>query len=152
MENKANNLLKGICDSLGGINSLNYCCEIQIFSGAWLKNESEEKVLKSIMTNNFIVRNIEISSLNAVMSELQNGLNHKGDNGYFPNDKYYGTKKHEKDMSHTISTVQSLFQDASKVFSFYIKDGHPFYPVFWDFSFLLKHGEVAYVFIGSSSD
>jgi hypothetical protein len=36
--------------------------------------------------------------------------------------------------------------------SFWLKKGHPDYPVFWDFAFVIAGSSAAEVFIGSSSD
>jgi len=126
---------------------------MQIFSGTWLNNKSEEKILQTIMGSNFIVHSLEIASFNDVIAELEAGLRYEGEDGeYYPNNKYFGSNKYKKDLSITIGTIKSLFKDTDRIFSFYIKDGHPFYPVFWNFAFLLKKEAKAYVFIGSSSD
>jgi hypothetical protein len=38
------------------------------------------------------------------------------------------------------------------VWSFWLEEGHPFYPVQWDFAYVLAGHNGAEVFIGSSSD
>jgi hypothetical protein len=43
-------------------------------------------------------------------------------------------------------------QQSATIVSFWLKDGHPFYPVFWDFACVKIAPGTAEVFIGSSSD
>lgn len=48
--------------------------------------------------------------------------------------------------------MDKLVDGADTIMSFWLKEGHPFYPVFWDFAFLIEKNNDAIVFIGSSSD
>ena len=62
------------------------------------------------------------------------------------------SKDFDSDAENLFRDLKELFVDHSKVVSFLLDSGHPFYPVFWDFAFLIRKSESSYVFIGSSSD
>jgi len=42
--------------------------------------------------------------------------------------------------------------DATTIKRFWLKQGHPAYPVFWDFAFVVIGTQQVELFIGSSSD
>jgi hypothetical protein len=46
-----------------------------------------------------------------------------------------------------------MFADRSvRVVAFRLKEGHPFYPVFWDFAFLIEIDQESILLMASSSD
>ena len=49
-------------------------------------------------------------------------------------------------------SVTELVTKSEQVMGFWLKAGHPFYPVYWDYAFLFEVGNDAFVLIGSSSD
>ncbi|MUO77386.1 hypothetical protein GOZ78_00545 [Agrobacterium vitis] len=50
------------------------------------------------------------------------------------------------------SQVSDLIDAAQTIDLFQLQDGHPAYPVFWDFAFLFLSASNASILIGSSSD
>lgn len=48
--------------------------------------------------------------------------------------------------------ISELAGHADRVERFWLKAGHPAYPVFWDFAYLLVKDEMATILVGSSSD
>jgi len=75
---------------------------------------------------------------------------YKGDTGSGPLD--LETKKAE--ISKLMGKVFSIIGicDAEMVVEFRFKDGHPAYPVFWDFAYDIHAKGQRWIFVGSSSD
>lgn len=48
--------------------------------------------------------------------------------------------------------IKKAFQISNKVEEFWFSEGHPAYPVFWDFAYIFRYADRAFIFIGSSSD
>ncbi|MGN6808031.1 MAG: hypothetical protein ACTHJZ_19095 [Trinickia sp.] len=55
-------------------------------------------------------------------------------------------------LEKLLSDLRVTASKAIKVESFTLEEGHPFYPVFWDFAFLFRAASEATIFIGASSD
>jgi hypothetical protein len=51
-----------------------------------------------------------------------------------------------------LSHLEQFAAPSTAIWSFWLKDGHPHYPVQWDFAYVLAGPGGAEVFIGSSSD
>lgn len=80
------------------------------------------------------------------------------------NIRYCGSDSHGPDQGvidsaefrSVFATVRSDFQTACfsavSVHDFWLRDGHPAYPVFWGFAFLIRQGKQSDIWIGSSSD
>ncbi len=146
-----NKKLNSFCSELGKGDAVNFQCNIEIYAGEWLHREKEEKILKKIMGNGFIVRNIVETNIIELSNEFNESLSYLGDNGAHPNTNFIKGSSFNKELYELSKCLESFF-DGCKTYAFYVKNGHPFYPVFWDFAFLLKKGNEAYILIGSSSD
>ena len=48
--------------------------------------------------------------------------------------------------------IEQSVVGATVIERFWLKEGHPAYPVFWDFAFVIAGPHETKVFIGSSSD
>ena len=87
-----------------------------------------------------------------VLASLEEGLVYEGDEGSHPDRKYWASEQFAQDRRNAMAQVSSLLDSANQITSFWLKDGHPFYPVFWDFAFAIEKTNDVFIFIGSSSD
>ena len=159
---KINKYLKTICkQATKASNCHNYICDMKIYSGKWEKgnmypnyneNEHINNILKSIIGDDIDICNVTSSSLIKVIEEMKKGLSYSCINHGHDNIQYVVSKELNYKINEVTNLIKELFKKNSKIYRFTIEEGHPFYPVFWDFSFLIKCEEEAYAFIGSSSD
>ena len=75
-----------------------------------------------------------------------------GDEGSYPNHKYLTSEKFKNDLGQLLEQIGEFFSDNSGISKFWLKQGHPFYPVYWDFAFLIRKSDSYFILIGSSSD
>ena len=86
------------------------------------------------------------------MKEVQSCLEYRGDYGSHPGLEFLDSKKSSEMKTQILELLDKLVSESKQIIGFYFKEGHPFYPVFWDFTFVIEHEIDSYVLIGSSSD
>jgi hypothetical protein len=155
---KTNKLLEEICKRLykdhffafGG--SLNYTVSVKIFSGNSLANSDEIDLIETILNTNTEVSNIEESNLFELLETVKEYFEFSGDEGSYPNQKYLSSNDFRNELNELLKQLKVLFSESSGILKFWLKEGHPFYPVYWDYAFLIKKSDDNYILIGSSSD
>lgn len=155
---KTNKLLGEICKRLnksysfdfGG--SLNYVVSVKIFSGKSLVNSDEIDLIETILNTNTEVSDIEESNLFELLETVKECFEFSGDEGSYPNQKYLASNDFRNELNELLQQLKVLFSENSGTLKFWLKEGHPFYPVYWDYAFLVKKSDDNYILIGSSSD
>jgi len=107
-------------------NSLNYCATFKLFSCGETAGKSLEDLVQLNFGDHAVVGGSAISTAQQVVDELSAALNYRGDHGLYPSLDY-------------LESTES-------------KEGHPFYPVFWDLAFLIETDQESILLIASSSD
>jgi len=133
-------------------NSLNYVAHVVLYPPTIVGANSTEESVKSVLGGNVQIEEISQVSSQNVTSELKLSLGYSGDYGSHPNNDYVGSELYKTHITDLENKLKPLLASATKILSFVIKEGHSFYPVFWDFAFSIEANGEAYVFIGSSSD
>ncbi len=87
-----------------------------------------------------------------VKVEIENLILYAGDNGAGPDASILNSSKLAEMIASLKVELSQLASEAQKIERFWLNDGHPAYPVFWDFAFLFTGVDKATMFIGSSSD
>lgn len=107
-----------------------------------------EKALGSAAT----VSGIEDIQSEAVWPPVQNALLYAGDHAAGPSDAAIKSGKLAALIGALKDQIDELVNAATKIECFWLKDGHPDYPVYWDFALLFRQDGSATIFMGSSSD
>jgi len=144
-----NKALAKVTDKLN-LYSLNYVADVEVYSVSEALVGSVSEIVKSVLGTAVLGGTAE-SSGSALLEELLLGLSYAGDSGAHANTKYVGSVEHRQDLENIKNKLKPLLASCSNVTSFWLKEGHPFYPVFWDFAFLVQGGN-NFIIIGSSSD
>jgi hypothetical protein len=55
-------------------------------------------------------------------------------------------------LGTVLSYIGQAVSEATFIRRFWLKDGHPSYPVFWGFAYVIAGPRGANIFVGSSSD
>ncbi len=148
---KTNELLEKICWKLSRGDVANYEVNIKIFQSDRISDENSS--IKNILGANFVeVGEIKKSDMSELLKIAQECFEFSGDEGAHPNKEYLFSEEFKLETGQVLEQIKFLFSDSSEIFTFYLKNGHPFYPVFWDYAFLVRKKQNDFVFIGSSSD
>ena len=153
-----NNLVKLFNDALTVISkkqfagSLNYETAFTFIKCPNAAGQSLDSVVQKALGDKASIGGSNQISSDQLVSDFYDKVSHPGDHGSHPNMNYMEGSSFKDDLSSASVYLKTFLDDASLIISFRIKDGHPFYPVFWDFSFMIESGDDSYLFIGSSSD
>jgi hypothetical protein len=87
-----------------------------------------------------------------VLADVENALRYAGNYASGPDPSVFLSKMFDELMGRVLSHIRQAASEATLVEQFWLKDGHPAYPVFWDFGYVFAGPLGAEVLIGSSSD
>ena len=99
-----------------------------------------------------VVGGMQPVSSEAVLSEVEQALRYAGDVGSGPIATVLTSPEFETLLGTVLSHLKHVLSEARTITSFWLKQGHPAYPVFWDFAFVIVGTQQVEIFIGSSSD
>ena len=133
-------------------NSLNYCASFQAWNAGDISGESVQRIVKQALGANAKVGGTYSINHNEMIDKIEKGFLFAGDEGAHPNLKLIGSASYRAEIAELIKEFDNWLKHADQIIGFWLKDGHPFYPVFWDYAYVIELGTNAYVFIGSSSD
>jgi|GEM_PF-1010749 len=150
--NEIDFLNKALTKATDKLNShaLNYVADVVIYPISESAGNSIDEIVKSVF-GSAVLGGASESNTSALHEELLSGLSYAGDSGAYANKKYVGSSEHKQDLENIRNKLKPVLANCSGVTSFWLKEGHPFYPVFWDFAFLVE-GANKFIIIGSSSD
>lgn len=108
------------------------------------------ETLRNLISKDCDIANVTPSSPQKAASEIMDRVLYKGDIGSGPLE--LESKKVE--ITELMNKIFSLInlEDAEMVTAFVFKNGHPAYPVFWDFAYDIHSKGQRWIFIGSCSD
>jgi hypothetical protein len=87
-----------------------------------------------------------------LVKEVRASLSYPGDSGAGPAPAVVDSARFKELLAILTTELLAVCDEASGIEQFWLKAGHPAYPVFWDFAFLVRKKAVSHVLIGSSSD
>jgi hypothetical protein len=131
---------------------LNYSVDIQLYLAAGMAGKDLEEIVAAALGHSVVIGGAESASFSSLVESLRTALGYSGDDGSHPNREFLSSTKFQGERDKVVEACAGVFEGANRVVSFWLKEGHPFYPVFWDFAYMVEKGDDAYVFIGSSSD
>ena len=132
--------------------SLNYCADFRLFLCKGLSGQSLDLVVKAALGKDAKVGGVEPVAQDQILEALEIALRFNGDKDSHPNLVYLGSIKSEEEINLVVSGIKGILEESELLLSFWLESGHPFYPVFWDFAFLIETADDAILFIASSSD
>ncbi len=111
---------------------------------------SIEQAIQEHVSKHAIITNIQSSTPNDAKSEILEALCYPGDSGSGP----INLREKQKEIIELADVLfsRSNMHEASTIFSFSFAEGHPAYPVFWEFSYDIRSKGERWIFLGSSSD
>jgi len=141
-----------IAKRLNAGDALNYSVSFGVYETAGSNDSDFETILKNAMGPEVCLAGSLSVSINEATALVRSALEYTGDDGSHPNRTYLSSKDHADDVNQLCDLVKSLCASADLLTEIGLKDWHPFYPVFWDFTLLLLIDARAVIVVGSSSD
>ena len=87
-----------------------------------------------------------------IVAEVEQALRYAGDAGSGPEPSALQSRHFKALVPALLAELERAISGAALLAQFRLREGHPAYPVFWDFAFVIAGPAGGLVFIGSSSD
>jgi hypothetical protein len=132
--------------------SLNYAADFILYSCPGFAGKSLTEILPAALGHPVVIGGSRSATAQELLKDFREGVEYSGDYGSHPNLAFLASEQFKAVVSELLGWFEEFTAEANQIIGFWLKQGHPFYPVFWDFAYVIEKGQDAFVFIGSSSD
>ena len=129
----------------------NYAVSLRSFHVPFDSAATVENYIHQVLPNSEI-GGTQLVSGQEVLENVEQSLRYAGDAGSGPKPAVLNSTKFEELLAKVLSHLKQAVSGATSIFYFWLRKGHPDYPVYWDFAFVMIGLEYVEIFIGSSSD
>ena len=130
----------------------NYTVFLRSYTTTSLVGASSEQLIRNALGSRAVVERIQTVSPTEVLSEIRSSIGYAGDSGAGPAPESMRSGRFAELLSGLLAETEALARSANRIEQFWLNQGHPAYPVFWDFAFLFTGPSEAVALVGSSSD
>jgi len=111
---------------------------------------SLEQVMRDLVSKDCILSGVAPTSARDAKKEIMGMVLSGGDDTFGPID----IESKSDEITELIDSVLSdiYFTESTLIVEFGFKEGHPNYPVYWDFAYDIHAQDKRWLFVGSSSD
>jgi len=113
---------------------------------------SSQEVIALALGEHAVPGAIEPVDRDQVIATIREHLGYTGERGGGPDPDLIDSAGFKSLLEVVSDEVAEAMREARMVERFWLQEGHPAHPVFWDFAFLFKGQRDAVVLIGSASD
>lgn len=131
---------------------LNYSVFLQTYLVPMGSATSSQQLIQTALGDSAVIGEVQKITTQEMLSEVQASLAYGGSSGARPGQGVIQSERFKELLSTLLEDAEAACSKAVKVEQFWSKEGHPAYPVFWDFAFLFSGTKKSMVFVGSSSD
>lgn len=143
--------LSAIAYFLDGVGS-NYTVFLRVYTTPMIVGLSSEQLIRNALGSGAVVEGFQEVTPPEVVSEVTSCMTYVGDRVAGPNPEALKSERFAQLLGQLIDETEQTVRNAVRIEQFWLSEGHPAYPVWWDFAYLLRCPSVAEIFIGSSSD
>ncbi len=130
----------------------NYTTFLKSYSRASAEVGEVEDLVEALVGQRVAINDVRDCSLAEVTEELRDCLGYVGDDGAGPGPDTLASPEFSSLLQGIIDDVAQVIEHSNVVKSFRFLNGHPAYPVFWEFAFLFLRKDNHLLLVGSSSD
>lgn len=130
---------------------LNYTVFLQLYPVSTVQKDSVAYIREALGPS-IVLDRIELVDADVVRKEVKTSLLFAGDASAGPSPTVLDSSEFLTLLAEVDVGLRELIGRSLKVERFSLREGHPTYPVFWDFAFLFSQAQTASVLVGSSSD
>jgi len=130
----------------------NYDVSLKIFRTPFVADTTPEEYIRASLGKGTVIGGLQDVDAAELAAEVETSLRYCGDQGHGPKQEAIRSPRFDDLVRVVLQHLEEECQRSSAIFRFWLKEGHPFYPVFWDFAYLVVATGSVEVFIGSSSD
>ncbi|QCX51632.1 hypothetical protein [Ralstonia pseudosolanacearum] len=132
--------------------AVNYSVFLHLYQMSTMQNEGALGYIREALGADAVVGGIEDVPVDVVCSEVEESLLFAGDEGAGPSGSVLNSTGFRNLIVGVGRGISELVGNSRRIKRFWLREGHPAYPVFWDFAFLFLGEESVSIIVGSSSD
>jgi hypothetical protein len=131
---------------------LNYAVFLRVYRVPFAPDEQADWYIGQALGPAAVIGGVVTVTGPEITAEVEQSLRYAGDAGSGPKPSALRSRQFQALVPDVLSEVRLAVAGATLLAQFWLRDGHPAYPVFWDFAFVIAGPVGGLVFIGSSSD
>ncbi len=131
---------------------LNYVVSFDLHRVPTVYQGTPEDYVSNAIGPQAIIGGTSHTMIGDMLSEVEQCIRWEGDEGSHPDQTAIRSPRLDELVDCVLTYLELVATNSVIIWSFWLKDGHPHYPVQWDFAFVLVGPQSAEVFIGSGSD
>lgn len=119
-----------------------------------LNRRAEDYIVEAFGPNTKLHSIVELRGAD-LLAETRVILEHAGQfSGYHPNKNlgFKDSQRFKELLNGVMGHLERLVSEATQINQFSLKKGHPAYPVYWDFAFVIVRPTEVNLIVGSASD
>jgi hypothetical protein len=130
----------------------NYTVFLRAFPCTCDAQASTEALVLSALGDEAVVERSRSVTIEEAVAAISEGLSYRGDEAAGPGVRVLKSNQFAALLNEILMELRSLAQRGALVEEVHLQEGHPAYPVFWEFGFLVRDSKEPFLLIGSSSD
>jgi hypothetical protein len=131
---------------------LNYVVGFSLCRVPAIPDGKPEQYVTAALGSKAVVGGVSETTAAEMLAEVERCIRWPGDIGSGPDEAAVRSPRFNELVTCVLAHFEQVASESTAIWNFWLKDGHPFYPVQWDFAYVLAGPSGAEVFIGSSSD
>jgi hypothetical protein len=143
--------LTDIVDLLNS-DGINYSVSLRMYSGLRESTDDINSIVNRLIGHEAVLNGVRDVGMTELVDTLLQSLGYVGDNGAGPGPNVLRSAAFSRLLRNIRNSVVQLSQTVDGIKSFEFADGHPDYPVFWDFAYLFLGSDQHVLLVGSSWD
>ena len=141
--------LSHLCDLLKGIN---YTVFLKDYFVPNPTGGSITELISTALGSKVEIGGIGLVTREEAVAEVRESIDYTGDEASGPLPAKLRSVEFQDLRKRLLDEVAQLAECSSEILTFWFQDGHPAYPVFWDFAMIFRQESGSTIFVGSSSD
>lgn len=130
----------------------NYAVFLRVYRVAFIPDAPAEHYITEALGSSAVIGSVVSVDETTILADVEQSLRYVGDEGSGPEPNALRSRRFKELVPAVLNELKEMIAGAVLLSQFYLREGHPAYPVFWDFAFVIAGPSGGTVFIGSSSD
>jgi RNA binding exosome subunit len=130
----------------------NYSVFLKAYSGATESASNISDIVNALIGNGIAVDEVRDVDATEVTEEVSRSLGYVGNESAGPSAKILASAEFSNLVKSILESIAQLSKSSTGIKALTFVEGHPAYPVFWDFAFLFLSENDCLLLVGSSSD
>lgn len=131
---------------------MNYTTFLHTYAIDALRGVGLEDLVKEAIGKSVVIANVRDVLVSDIELDLRECLGYVGDAGAGPEEAITSSREFRDLLEKICKDMKMQSEQSNSLKSFRFKEGHPAYPVFWDFAYAFLGDDGGQILVCSSSD